>query len=440
MRLIVKFSRGPVAGRILLAGLIASLGCLAGSQEARAAVLSGRTGGGEIMTNEKVIELVKKGLRQDIVTRAIQNASRHRFDVSTKGLIQLQEAGVPPEVMQIMMDLDEKQRKTRDRAVRICIQLLRSDVKQEYDGAVRTLVRYGSYAVPLLADNLANDDERIRAGCSEALGRIGDEAALEPLFQRLQDENKFVRARAAKAISLFDDPVAAERLAEGLKMRAISDHDGYALALGYLGDAKYVPQLLGMLKDPGSEADRAAAAYALGLIGRATPEVLKALVEAVLDSTYRELREQGSRALGKFAERLEARERHAAGRALLKALSMYPASASVVALQLRYFPARESVAALIDKMDARNSMLSRASWESLVAMTGEQLPQDPERWRSWWEIAQSQPRWIEFEVVPEEGEGPRTRAEKAEEAKKALEDLKLMDLTAPPPPEEPFAP
>ncbi|MHC4202796.1 MAG: hypothetical protein ACYSU0_22620 [Planctomycetota bacterium] len=85
--------------------------------------------------------------------------------------------------------------------------------------------------------------------------------------------------------------------------------------------------------------------------------------------------------------------------ALIVAMKRFSVSREVLALQLRHFPSRRSVDALIGQLDSRNKDVAGASWEAVRAITGEEFPQEAAQWRSWWEVAQIQPRWSQEEEV-----------------------------------------
>jgi predicted NACHT family NTPase len=55
-------------------------------------------------------------------------------------------------------------------------------------------------AVPFLARSLQDEDSYVRRTAAEALGEIGNEAAVNSLIAALQDEDSDVRRRAAKAL------------------------------------------------------------------------------------------------------------------------------------------------------------------------------------------------------------------------------------------------
>jgi len=370
-------------------------------------IMGTTTGGGEIMTNDKVIALVKSKLSEELTVRMIRASSRTQFDLTVEGVVALKGAGVSDHVLNVMWEIWEKQRKLHDRNIRIYIQFLRTERMDEYDRAQRELIAYGAYAVPLLMENLRSEDERIRAGCCDVLGRIAAPESLDALFQAMMDRNQSVRWKAARAVSMFKGKKdVAERLSVEMARQG-RNRDGLALALGYIGDLKYLPDVLRLADDPTAGEDQAAAAYALGLLGRPDPEVLNVLKECVLDYPVREIRESAARALALLAPKMSPPARQDVARALSVSASRYAVSRDVVALQLRHFPTRTSVEALIEIVGSREKDSSGAAWESLKAITGEALPQDAEQWKSWWEIARIQPRWREEPVeVPREDSGP----------------------------------
>ena len=68
-------------------------------------------------------------------------------------------------------------------------------------GAVEALGRIGDVrAVEPLIQRLQDEDEDVRSAAAEALGRIGDARAVDPLIQRLQEEDWWVRETAWQAL------------------------------------------------------------------------------------------------------------------------------------------------------------------------------------------------------------------------------------------------
>jgi hypothetical protein len=447
-RPVLRLPKGRAASCAALAAACVAL--VAAGADART------KGGGEIMTNEKVIALSKAGFAEDIIVRKIKGASRTRFDLTVEqGMVQLKAAGVSDEVVRVMLTMDEEESKVRDRRIRFHIEMLRSNVRDDYQRAVRVLVREGAYAVPQLLQKVVDEDERVRAGVCEVLGRIGDPPALEPLMEALLDRNAAVRAKAAKAISLFDRSEVLPQIEKAIARRGIP-RDGYALALGYIGDIKHRETLIDITDSPGPESDRAAAAYSLSLLGDASAKAVGVLIDAMLSDTYRELREAAARALGHLAEKMEPALRTEVGLAMSKAAERYETSRAILARELRHFPGRRTVETLLAYLEDRDQDVSTVSWESLKAATGETMPRDAGSWQSWWEIAQLQARWQGERFLPsstgdgtdllpgpedhqtdEEGAGPEAGLEVggAADEEGAAPDL---GITAPAP-EDPFA-
>src|SRR2546427_8873513 len=60
--------------------------------------------GGEVLTNDKVITMVKAGLLPSIIVNKIR-ASKTNFNTSTDELIRLQQARVPAEIINAMVEV-----------------------------------------------------------------------------------------------------------------------------------------------------------------------------------------------------------------------------------------------------------------------------------------------------------------------------------------------
>ncbi|RMF83541.1 MAG: NACHT domain-containing protein, partial [Nitrospirae bacterium] len=84
---------------------------------------------------------------------------------------------------------------------------------------------------------------------AEALGKLGDPRAVEPLLQALGDESRGVRRAAAEALGKLGDPRAVEPLLQALGDRYSDVRLAAAEALGKLGDPRAVEPLLQALRD-----------------------------------------------------------------------------------------------------------------------------------------------------------------------------------------------
>ena len=128
-----------------------------------------------------------------------------------------------------------------------------------------------------LIEDLKVEDEEIRQAAADALGKIGDSRAVEPLIEVLVEEDIGLVAEAAAA--------AAD-------------------ALGKIGDSRAVEPLIGVLDIDRDVSE--AAAWALGEIGdaRAVEPLIKTLHEYMAFADYdgdAEVRYAVERALGKIS-------------------------------------------------------------------------------------------------------------------------------------------
>ena len=64
---------------------------------------------------------------------------------------------------------------------------------------------------------LGNNDEGMRRGAAEALGKLGDPIAVDPLITVLRDEDSGVRRNAAEALGEIGDARASEALIKALR-------------------------------------------------------------------------------------------------------------------------------------------------------------------------------------------------------------------------------
>lgn len=120
---------------------------------------------------------------------------------------------------------------------------------------VDVLVGMGEFSVDHLIETvddneLDDNDYLIKKGCVKALGKIGDQRAVDPLINTLDDFDSFVRQTSAKALGLLADKRALEPLINSLKN---DTHSGVkvasASALGKLGDQRAIEPLRESLYD-----------------------------------------------------------------------------------------------------------------------------------------------------------------------------------------------
>jgi HEAT repeat protein len=178
-------------------------------------------------------------------------------------------------------------------------------------GLLRIGVEAG-LAVPALINALADGDREVREHAATALGAVGTAAcaAVPRLIKLLQTDSwPGPRQRAASALGRIGEAGSVVLALTG----ALGDPDtnvrvAAAEALGLLGPAaaEAAPELLIAVKDRrvGCEGVRQYAGFALGRIGLATPDVLRALSDALRDP-HRDPRRFAARALGDLGSRAE---------------------------------------------------------------------------------------------------------------------------------------
>jgi len=136
--------------------------------------------------------------------------------------------------------------------------------EQEWD----KLVEIGKPAVEPLIRHLGNTDNR---SVAEALGKIGDARAVEPLIDTFRDLNEWSRDDVVCALVDIGEP-AVEPLIHALKNEDVHVIQEAAKALGKIGDAGAVDPLIQALKG--------AKYYTLGAIGEPATEIfIRALEE-----------------------------------------------------------------------------------------------------------------------------------------------------------------
>ncbi|MGD9495507.1 MAG: HEAT repeat domain-containing protein [Armatimonadota bacterium] len=132
-------------------------------------------------------------------------------------------------------------------------------------------------AVQPLAEVLERDPAwRVRRECAEALGKLQDGAAVEPLLNAAQHDPEYeVRSSATNALG----HIPGEEATEGLVVLAHDPHPEVRAsaveALGRTGDVAHLPLILEILED-GSTSVRAAAVRALALMP--DPDVVRRLI------------------------------------------------------------------------------------------------------------------------------------------------------------------
>jgi len=112
---------------------------------------------------------------------------------------------------------------------------------------------------------------------AEALGKLGDAQAVEPLIAVLKDGGYLLYKAAAKALGELGDARAVKPLINALKNK--DKRDIVASALGELGDAQAVKPLIEILQDRDMRDNYRQVSTALAKLGEPAVEPLIAMVE-----------------------------------------------------------------------------------------------------------------------------------------------------------------
>ena len=142
--------------------------------------------------------------------------------------------------------------------------------------AAEALGKLGPPAVGPLTESLKNGNIDVRWMAAVALGDIADPAAIPPLVAALNDEDTYVRSRAALALAAIGKP-AEEMLIATLSTGCERVRWGAALALGRIGGDDAVGALIGLFSDPDDDVRR----RAVSALGDAGEAAIPALLEAI---------------------------------------------------------------------------------------------------------------------------------------------------------------
>lgn len=151
---------------------------------------------------------------------------------------------------------------------------------------------------PLIQALEVADSSYFRAATVSALGKLGDARAVPSLIQALQDEGNVI-VKAATALGQIGKP-AVESLIQAMEEVDSSFGRGHAAkTLGRIGDAKAVDPLLHVFTNDKNNYVRGEAARALGEIGNT--KAFAPLLQA-LNDTDDEIRVAAARALGEMGD------------------------------------------------------------------------------------------------------------------------------------------
>lgn len=121
--------------------------------------------------------------------------------------------------------------------------------------------------IAALAKILDGNNPALSVVAAWALGRLGDDMAVEPLHRGLDSRYRSVQAHSVRALGKLEDIQIIPRLLKGLRTEADAGLVlAYASALGNLGATSATGKLLVLLENTGDESDRMELALALARI------------------------------------------------------------------------------------------------------------------------------------------------------------------------------
>ncbi|MFA5793780.1 MAG: HEAT repeat domain-containing protein [Candidatus Brocadiia bacterium] len=121
-----------------------------------------------------------------------------------------------------------------------------------YQWASDFITGQGKAAVPVLMNCLKSANEPLRNTAMALLGQIGDQRATEAIIPLLQ--NKDIVNNVCRVLGTLKDPKAVPAMLEVVKLKDFSENEwmrkNFAVALGRIGDARAVTELVKLLDDP----------------------------------------------------------------------------------------------------------------------------------------------------------------------------------------------
>jgi len=239
------------------------------------------------------------------------------------------------------------------------------------DAAATALVKIGKPSVSLLVAALHHRFPAVRRTAAEALGRIGDPRAVEPLIIALEDAQ--VVDYAAKALAKIPDPRALQPLIAALRKKR---RCSAAEALVAIDDPRGVEAVVDALKQDHHNL-RACAAKALSKTK--DPRAVEALIIAIDDKDLT-VRAQAIESLGQIKD-------PGAVDALIAVLRDEEEWLRHTAIQaLANIKDPRAVEPLIAALEDESRPVHAAAGSALRKITGKSIPgDDPRKWREWWE-------------------------------------------------------
>jgi HEAT repeat protein len=187
-------------------------------------------------------------------------------------------------------------------------------------------------------------DERQGANTADALVKIG-KSAVKPLITALKDKNKEIRKNAARALGEIKDRRAVKPLIAALEEEDKEFREIVVEALGRIKDPRVIETLVFILNNKDEDENiRWKAAAALSRMK--DPRSVEPLITALKDKS-RDIRGIAAAALGEIKD-------------------------------------SQAVEPLINALEDKDKSVRRNAAVALKKVTGEDLGDDPKKWKKWW--------------------------------------------------------
>ncbi len=173
--------------------------------------------------------------------------------------------------------------------IRAALEVMTGDDMFKISEAIKELISIGSPAVPVLIENLDHKARDVRAGCVEALGKIKDKRAYQPLVDMLHKlgphpkyaetfADEYIRIMTIKALGDLGVPDAIGELGKVLDSPNEYDRTWALVSMVKLGNDEAYQKLLDQLKSSNQDI-RNIVCQQLGELGRidAVPYLIKML-------------------------------------------------------------------------------------------------------------------------------------------------------------------
>jgi FOG: HEAT repeat len=340
---------------------------------------------GESITNADIIQMTRAGLTPDVILMAIQT-SPNSFDLSTRSVLQLSENGVGDAVLKAMYAAAAGQGVGAQQE-RFSSELgnVGSSQPEVRDAAVAWFLANKDSVLPELRNNLLNLNAANRAASALILGRMADLQSVGALRNMLTDPSSEVRKNAAQALFNLNDQQAVAAAEQALARR-VDPLDGFIRLVGYFKQTKHVDSLGGILSSNPDAANRVAAAWAIGEIGRSAVAGRPALEKALASDTEAPVRCEAAKAIARFND-------SAAAASLIEACRIDPSVRMTTLQLLADYP--EAVDFLVSVMNLGQDLISvdetEAARASLTRLAGRDLGRDGQAWNEW--LAQNRSRF-----------------------------------------------